>query len=124
MAQERKQNRRTPLPSRSSSRCWEKSFSPVPNMPPPLLTFDGINSAQSFCGCIPPDTIGDVGPNHYVETTNTAIKIFDKSGNTLLASVSFDDVVRAAGRDHSLRYRSQTRETLLPSMITSLTAGW
>ena len=68
----------------------DKIFPPVPNMPPPLLTFDGINSAQSFCGCIPPDTIGDVGPNHYVETTNVAIKIFDKSGNTLLASVPFD----------------------------------
>ena len=67
-----------------------KIFRPVPNMPPPLLTFDGINAAQSFCGCLPPDTIGDVGPNHYVETTNSAVKIFDKSGNTLLASVSFD----------------------------------
>jgi hypothetical protein len=69
---------------------FSKIFPPVPNMPPPLLTFDGINSAESFCGCIPPDTIGDVGPNHYVETTNVAIKIFDKSGNTLLASVPFD----------------------------------
>jgi hypothetical protein len=68
-----------------------KIFQPVPNMPPPLLTFDGISSADSFCGCIPPDTIGDVGPNHYVETTNVAIKIFDKSGNTLLASMSEDD---------------------------------
>jgi N-acetylneuraminic acid mutarotase len=67
-----------------------KIFQPVPNMPPPLLTFDGISSAESFCGCIPPDTIGDVGPNNYVATTNSAIKIFDKSGNTLLASVSFD----------------------------------
>ena len=52
-------------------------------MPPPLLTFDGINSGQSLCGCFPPDTNGDVGPNHYVETTNVAIKIFDKNGNTL-----------------------------------------
>src|SRR5207248_1616819 len=67
-----------------------KIFRPVPNMPPPLLTFDGISSAESFCGCIPPDTNGDVGPNHYVETTNVAIKIFDKSGNTLLASVPLD----------------------------------
>jgi hypothetical protein len=67
-----------------------KIFRSVPNMPPPLLTFDGISSAESFCGCEPPDTIGDVGPNHYVETTNTAIKVFDKSGGTLLASVSFD----------------------------------
>jgi len=67
-----------------------KIFRPVPNMPPPLLTFDGISSADSFCGCEPPDTIGDVGPNHYVETTNVAIKIFDKSGNVLLAAVSYD----------------------------------
>ena len=28
-----------------------KIFRPMPEMPPPLLTFDGINSAQSFCGC-------------------------------------------------------------------------
>src|SRR5262249_2100806 len=54
-----------------------KIFQRVPNMPPPLLTFDGISSAESLCGCIPPDTIGDVGPNHYVETTNIAIKVFD-----------------------------------------------
>src|SRR5262245_4518301 len=67
-----------------------KIFHPVPNMPPPLLTFDGISSAESFCGCEPPDTIGDVGPNHYVETNNSSIKVFDKSGNTLLAAVSFD----------------------------------
>src|SRR5437870_12811696 len=68
-----------------------KIFRALPNMPGPLLTFDGISSAESFCGCIPPDTNGDVGPNHYVETTNVAIKIFDKSGNTLLAAMSEDD---------------------------------
>jgi hypothetical protein len=67
-----------------------KIFRPVPNMPPPLFTFDGINSVEGQCGCIPPDTNGDVGPNHYVETTNVAVKVFDKSGNTLLAAVPFD----------------------------------
>ena len=82
-------------------------FRPVPNMPPPLLTFDGINSAQSMCGCIPPDTIGDVGPNHYVETTNTAIKIFDKSGNTLLAAVSFDTFFAPLGGGTPCGTRSQ-----------------
>ena len=75
----------------------EKIFRPMPNMPPPLLTFDGISSAAKLCGCEPPDTIGDVGPNHYVETTNTAIKIFDKSGGTLLAAVSFDTFFAALG---------------------------
>ena len=67
-----------------------KIFRPVPNMPPPLFTFDGVNSVEGQCGCIPPDTNGDVGPNHYVETTNVAVKVFDKSGNTLLAAVPFD----------------------------------
>src|ERR1700745_3270396 len=38
-----------------------------PTLPPPLLTFEGVAESQSGCGCEPPDTIGDVGPNHYVE---------------------------------------------------------
>src|SRR4051812_12465520 len=53
---------------------------PQPTMPGPLLTFEGHNNT---CGCQPPDTDGDVGPNHYVEAINESIKIFDKSGNTL-----------------------------------------
>lgn len=39
----------------------EKIARPVPTMPAPLLTFDGINFSQSGCGCYPPDTNGDVG---------------------------------------------------------------
>lgn len=57
--------------------------SPTPNMPAPILTFDGMNSAQSGCLCLPPDTDGDVGPNHYVQSVNSSIKIFDKNGNPL-----------------------------------------
>jgi hypothetical protein len=56
---------------------------PTPMMPGPILTFDGMNSAQSGCLCLPPDTDGDVGPNHYVQSVNSSIKIFDKSGNPL-----------------------------------------
>src|ERR1051326_2685541 len=46
-------------------------LSPMPEMPTPLLTFDGMNSAQSGCMCLPPDTEGDVGPNHYVQSVNS-----------------------------------------------------
>ncbi len=56
---------------------------PTPNMPAPLLTFDGMSSAQSGCGCLPPDSDGDVGPNNYMVAVNSSIKIFDKSGNPL-----------------------------------------
>ncbi len=37
-------------------------------MPTPIATYPGITSAQSACGCLPPDTQGDVGPNHYIQT--------------------------------------------------------
>ena len=46
---------------------------PVPSIPPPLLTFEGLSAAQA-CACSPPDTDGDVGPNHYVEAVNVAFK--------------------------------------------------
>ena len=52
-------------------------------MPAPLLTFDGVSAAQSGCGCFPPDSNGDVGPNHYVNAVNSAFRVFDKSGNPL-----------------------------------------
>jgi Fibronectin type III domain len=64
----------------------EQILSPMPQMPGPLLTFDGMNSSQSGCLCLPPDTDGDVGPNHYVQSVNSSIKIFDKSGNPLNGS--------------------------------------
>lgn len=48
--------------------------------PPPTLTFDGIAAADEGNSSAPPDTNGDVGPNDYVETVNTLIRIYDKNG--------------------------------------------
>src|ERR1700682_6135148 len=62
----------------------------LPNIPPPLLTFDGINRVQSGCNCEPPDTNGDVGPNHYVEAVNEAFKVFDKNGITLAGPTTWN----------------------------------
>ncbi len=56
---------------------------PAVAMPTPIATFDGMNSSQSGCSCLPPDTDGDVGPNHYVQSVNSSIKIFDKTGTAL-----------------------------------------
>ena len=62
-------------------------WQPQPTMPGPLLTFEGHNNT---CGCFPPDSDGDVGPNHYVEAINESIKIFDKNGNTLSGPTSYN----------------------------------
>ena len=45
-------------------------------LPPPLLTFEGVAAN----GSAPPDTNSDVGPNDIVETVNTVVRVFDKSG--------------------------------------------
>jgi hypothetical protein len=68
----------------------EKIARPVPTMPAPLLTFDGMNFSQSGCSCYPPDTNGDVGPNHYVQSVNVAFQVFDKNGNSLTIPIQFD----------------------------------
>ena len=60
-----------------SQSVLEKIFRPVPTMPLPLLQFDGINAAQG--NGVPPDTNGDVGPNHYVQSVNDSYRVFDKT---------------------------------------------
>src|SRR5207247_1764783 len=65
---------------------------PVPTMPPPLLTFEGVSEPQSFCGCAPPDSDGDVGPNQYVEAINVSFKVFDKNGNTLAGPTTYNSL--------------------------------
>ena len=69
----------------------------VAAMPTPSATFPGITSAQSACGCLPPDTDGDVGPNHYIQAVNSRIKIIDKSGTELLAPTTYNSFFSALG---------------------------
>ena len=64
---------------------------PTPTMPPPLLTFEGESAAQA-CACAPPDSDGDVGPNHYIEAINVAFRVFDKSGNPLTPVTTYNSL--------------------------------
>ncbi len=48
----------------------------VASAPAPMLNFAGIGAG----GSVPPDTNGDVGPNHYVQMVNTSFAIYNKSG--------------------------------------------
>ena len=70
-----------------------KSLSrPMPKMPGPLFTFEGIGDT---CGCQPSDSEGDVGPNHYVEAINETFKVFDKNGNTLSGPTTYNSFFSA-----------------------------
>jgi hypothetical protein len=62
------------------------SGGPEPSVSGPLaptagIGFDGIDDAESSCGCLPPDGAIAVGPSRIVAVVNTAFKIWDKSGN-------------------------------------------
>src|SRR5260370_41143695 len=66
---------------------------PTTLAPVTTLNFDGVGNG--FTGpagtftvqSAPPDTEGDVGPNHYVQVVNTAFAIFNKSGTPIFGPV-------------------------------------
>ncbi|MEZ4818102.1 MAG: GEVED domain-containing protein [Flavobacteriaceae bacterium] len=53
----------------------------------PLLQ-NFIGASQNESGFLPPDPTGAVGPNHYVHSVNSIVKIFDKAGNIQVGPVS------------------------------------
>lgn len=57
----------------------------APSVMPAATTFVGFNATQGCGGCLPPDTNGDVGPNHYVLTSNTRVQIYNKTGTPFFA---------------------------------------
>ncbi len=50
----------------------------------PNLNFDGVGNVN---GVYPPDTDGDVGPDHYFQMINLSFSIYDKAGNQLYGPV-------------------------------------
>ncbi len=61
-------------------------------MPAPAVSFDGVSNADNLAvlgfRVVPPDTNGDVGPNHYVQWNNLVYKVFNKSGGLLLGPLA------------------------------------
>lgn len=77
-------------------------------MPGPAVSFNGILGAEIIAalntGSMPPDTVGDVGPNHYVQAANIGVfRIYNKTGtpltpiariSTLFAGLPANDLCR------------------------------
>ncbi|HET7088802.1 MAG TPA: PKD domain-containing protein [Anaerolineae bacterium] len=59
---------------------------PVPGVSAPTTgaNFEGVNNVN---GVLPPDTVGDIGPNHYVQMVNLSFAIWDRNGNKLYGPV-------------------------------------
>ena len=58
-------------------------------MPEPSVSFDGLNISDGG-GWHPPDTNGDVGPNHYIQVVNIAIGIYDKVTGEELVNLPYN----------------------------------
>jgi hypothetical protein len=60
--------------------------------PAPILTFDGLDRENWGAGS-PPDTTGDVGPDHYIQAVNTSVGVYRKSDGFRLAAFTFDTLM-------------------------------
>ena len=58
-------------------------------MPPPAANFAGMNFAANGAGW-PPDTNGDVGPNHYIQTVNSSIGIYNRATGAAISTVTLN----------------------------------
>ncbi len=105
-----------PLPPQANGRQEERENPPLPMVghvdgPDPVLqskvadasipapaaatagtTFEGINQAGGCGNCAPPDTNGDVGPNHYVQTVNSSFAVYSKTGTKLYGPAAINTI--------------------------------
>ena len=61
-----------------------------------FANFDGLSNLDNFnlfgFRVNPPDPVGDVGPNHYVEMVNLAYAVYDKAGNVVAGPFATGDL--------------------------------
>lgn len=62
-------------------------------VPGPFRSFEGISNSQQspLFGSLklPPDTTGDIGPNHYVQAVNTSYAVYTRDGTLLAGPIAF-----------------------------------
>src|SRR3989440_10800580 len=66
------------MPTSAASTSSPTVQAPLAPMPAPSKSFDGMNYNLNGAGH-PPDTVGDVGPNHFVQAVNTSVGIYSKT---------------------------------------------
>ena len=69
---------RTPgaLPAPSRDGALQKRFGGG-SMPVPIVSFNGVSNRN---GLLPPDTNGDIGPNHYLQIVNVSFAVYNRDG--------------------------------------------
>jgi hypothetical protein len=81
----RGEERQSPRPGLTANDPLLQSQAVNTSMPSPTQNFEGVSNVD---GVLPPDTQGDVGPNHYVQWVNLSFAIWNKSGTLLYGPAS------------------------------------
>jgi hypothetical protein len=68
------------------------SLAGAATIPNPSLTFEGLKNLDNPFLVAPPDPVGAVGPNHYVEMANLVFAVYDKLGNRLAGPTQLGDL--------------------------------
>jgi hypothetical protein len=71
----------------------QKSF-PGVSAPPTIANFEGLNNVNNR---LPPDTNGDIGPNHYVQIVNLSYAVYNRNGNLLLGPLNNNTIFQGFG---------------------------
>ena len=75
---------------------WQKENGRVQQTKAPVQNFEGVGN---LFGGSPPDTDGEVGPNHYVQMINVSFQVFDKSGNSLYGPAANNTITGGSTND-------------------------
>jgi len=86
---------------------------PGSGIPPTTQNFEGADVGESssdgvFVGA-PPDTNGDVGPNHYVQIVNTVFSVYSKTGTRLTGPTPINNLWKSAPNAAQFNCTTQSR---------------
>ena len=77
------------------------------DMPTPIVSVPGLsdedNTVAHSLFIFPPDMNGDVGPNHYVQTVNALLRVYDKNGTPLSTPRKLSSLFQSLGTQCALR---------------------
>ena len=97
-----------------------------PNIPAPILNFDGIPFPGVVCNCAPPDTDGEVGLTQFVQIVNKGYQVFNKTtGASVFGPVGISTIWTGFGgvcetqRSTATRSCSTTRLPIAGSSASS-----
>jgi len=80
----------------TKDKALQQNYAESPAIAAPLVSFEGLSNQDNFnvfgFRVNPPDPVGDVGPNHYVEIVNLVFAVYDKQGNQLLGPIDIGAV--------------------------------